>query len=408
MQAIETRWGNPEVLKWARKRLNLTREKVIEEARKLSRHHYAGVTVRQLAEWEAGESKPELEHLETLAEIYHCPVGYFFLDKAPDEPLPLSFRGLAREKVEKLASTTRMALYRFHELAQWTIYLTDTLGIQWQPNARQREYQPDLRDIDQAVTDKRSHFGWTREVRASLAKGPPEEAFAWWRQAIESEGVFCFSLKLEPEEVRGASLWLSNLPFILVNHQDVEAASGRIFTLLHEYAHLITAGEGTVCDFRGLQGGQNPEPFANRFAARILLSPNELKERLREIDQDKLREDWHDTLLDEIRRPLLVSRDVVAITLEELQLAPRGLYERKRQRWEARRPWGRRRGKRPTKKEIKFREIGYSLDNLLTSHSENPSFPWLDVSQLLDTKVEKVSEFVRWASQRKQLRLERG
>ncbi len=113
------------------------------------------------------------------------------------------------------------------------------------------------------------------------------------------------------------------------------------------------------------------------------------------------RESWPDTLLDDIRKPFVVSRDVVAITLEELRLAPGGFYESKRQQWERRRPWGRRRrGGRPTKREIKLREIGYSLSRLVTSSVEHPSFPWMDVSHLLDMKVEQAEEFVRWIRSR--------
>lgn len=400
MRASEIRWSNRHILKWARERLNLTLEQVAEEAHKLRRHYFSAVSARQLAEWEEGDGEPELEHLETLAEVYLCPVGYFFLDKAPEEALPLSFRGLAPEKAATLASTTRRALRRFNQLAEWTVYFTETLSIPWQTNVRRREYHPDLTLLDHIVAQKRAHFGWTPEVSASLAEAPIEEAFSWWRKAIEGEGIFCFTLRLEPGDVRGASLWLSDYPFILVNHQDVEAASGRIFTLLHEYAHLITAGEGTVCDFRGIRGGQNPEPFANRFAARMLLAPAELKQRLREIDQDEPREDWSDTLLDELRGPFLVSRDVVAIMLEETRLAPDGFYERKRRQWEARRPWGRRRAKPLTKKEVKFREIGYSLAKILARHSEHPSFPWLDAAHLLDMKVESTTEFMRWVGER--------
>jgi Zn-dependent peptidase ImmA (M78 family) len=400
MQISEARWVNPFILRWARERLNLIPEQVEAEAQELRRHHYSPVSVQELAKWEEGLSEPELEHLETLSEIYWCPVGYFFMDRTPEEPLPLSFRGLAQEKTESLSPTTHRTLRRFYELAQWTVDLIESLNIPWEVKVRPGEYTPDLALVDHIVQEKKTYFGWTKELRSRFEEDR-EEAFRWWRKAIEGEGIFCFEMKLEPDEVRGASLWInSQYPFILVNRQDVEAASGRIFTLLHEYAHLITDREGVVCDFRGLRMGQSPEPFGNRFAARMLLSPEELWERLREVGQDKPRENWSDRILDEIRRPFMVSRDVVTIMLQEMGLAPRDFYEKKREQWERRKPWGRG-GKRPTKKELKLREMGYSLTNLLVQYSEHPSLPWLDVSYVLDMKVEKIADFIQWARQSK-------
>lgn len=396
MRTSEMKWVNPTVLKWARERLNIAPEQVEAEARRLRRHYYAPISAQELVKWEKGLSEPDLEHLETLSEIYVCPVGYFFLDRPPQEALPLSFRGLAEEKAAGLSPSTQRTLRRFYELAQWTVDFIESLDIPWEVKIRPGEYTPDLSLVDRLVEEKRAHFGWTKELQSRF-EGDREEAFRWWRRAIESEGIFCFEMKLEASEVRGAALWLhSRYPFILANHQDVEAASGRIFTLLHEYAHLITAREGFVCDFRGLRADQSPEPFSNRFAARMLLSPEELRERLKEIGQDKPREKWSDRMLDEIRRPLVVSRDVIAIMLQEMRLAPSDFYEKKREQWERRKPWGRG-GKRPTKKELKLREIGYSLTNLLVQHSEHPSFPWLDVSHVLDMKVEKIADFLRWA-----------
>ncbi len=394
------KWTNPGILRWARERLGLTRQGVAREASRLQARLYAAFSEEQLAAWEEAAGEPELQHLETLAEIYRCPVGYFLLESAPTETLPLSFRGLAKDKPGKLSPATLRSIHRFHELAQWTFHLTESLEVRWHTSLQPMGQPLDQTVIDDLVGNEKERFGWTAELRSQLAESP-ENAFLWWRTAIEGQGIFCFVLRLEPKEVRGASLRLSNLPFILVNHQDVEAATGRIFTLLHEYAHLIAAHEGTVCDFRGLQGAQNPEPFANRFAARMLISASELKQRLREVGQMGFRESWPDTLLDDIRKPFVVSRDVVAITLEELRLAPGGFYESKRQQWERRRPWGRRRrGGRPTKREIKLREIGYSLSRLVTSSVEHPSFPWMDVSHLLDMKVEQAEEFVRWIRSR--------
>ncbi len=386
-----TKWINPEVLKNLREKLNLTQEKVEEISKKLKNQHFEPVSSKQLTEWEEGKAEPELVHLETLAQIYHCPVGYFFLDEMPEEEIPISYRGLSQDK--QLSYTSHTSLRRFYELANFTIDLIEGLGIPWEVKIRSGEINQDYKFLDEIVNQKRNYFGWNEETRKKFENNP-ENAFKWWREKIESLGIFCFELKLEPDEVRGASLWLKSYPFILVNHQDIESSAGRIFTLLHEYVHLISQKKGVLCDFRGVKKGENPEPFANKFAVRMLLTYEELEHRLRSLGLFKYRDQWSDRELDEIRKPFFVSRDVVAIMLQEMKIAKENFYEQKLKEWGKRRIWGRG-GKRPTKKEQKLRELGYSFVRLLSKGFNHQSFPMLDASYILNIKVEKTNEFVK-------------
>lgn len=391
-----TKWINPEVLKNLRETLNLTREQVEEISKKLKRQYFEPVYAYQLAEWEEGKGEPELVHLETLANIYHCPVGYFFLDKVPKEEIPISYRGLSQDK--KLSYTSHSSLRRLYELANFAADLIERLGVPWEVKIKPGEIAPDYRLLDEIAKRKRDYFGWNEETRKKIGNNP-EEAFKWWREKIESLGIFCFELKLESNEVRGASLWLKSYPFILINRRDMEASAGRLFTLIHEYVHLISEKEGVLCDFRGVKEGKNPEPFANKLVARMLLTYEELEQRLRSLGLFRYRDQWSDRELDEIRSSFFVSRDVITIMLQEMNLAPHDLYEQKLTEWERRKIFGRG-GKRPTNKEQKVRELGYSFTKLLAQLSNDPSFPVLDTSYILNMKVEKAKEFIKWLSEK--------
>ncbi|MGB9880097.1 MAG: helix-turn-helix domain-containing protein [Anaerolineae bacterium] len=392
----ETRWINPSMLRWARERLGLSLEDVEEASRPLRRRYYTPVTAEQLARWEAGEEAPALEHLETLAEIYLCPVGWFFLDRPPEERIVLSFRGL-KKGPESLSPKTRRALERFRDLARWTVDLLKHLELSWEVRVRPREISPDLSKAEAYAENYRKRLGWTEEKQQELG-GDPRGAFSWWRRVLEDLGIFCFELRLNPEEVRGASLWLEGYPFILVNRADTEADTGRLFTLLHEFAHLISSNEGFICDLHTDGHDRNPEPFANRFAAQILLPREVLRRRLQELGITNPRKTWSDTQLDKIRNPFPVSRDVVAIRLEEMGLAPAGFYEEKRQRWQSRQPWGRG-GQRPKQEEQKLQEMGHSFAHLLARSASHPGFSWIDVSDVLGMKVERIQEFLRRAEE---------
>lgn len=389
-----TSWVKPEVLRALRERLGFKPEDVEQEARKLSRAHYATITQQELENWECGRATPDLEHLETLSEIYGCPVGYFFLHEVPAPAFLLSYRGLAPEKEDRLSPLTRRTLRRFLDLSEWLGTLLEEHGITWEVAIRPSSSQP----LEQLVAQERERLGFSEQTRKQWQK--PEDAFAWWRRQIEAQGVFVFEMKLDAAEVRGASRWVaSRYPFILINHQDAEADTGRLFTLLHEYGHLFSTQEGITCDFRGSgQEGQSKESFANRFAAELLLGRRRLVELLQQSGKPYLARNWSDTELDALRRPFFVSRDVIAIALQQMGLAPPDFYQRKREQWERRKVWIRARTRRPTtKKEAKLRELGLATVRAFLALEEHGALPVMDLAYVLDMKVEAVLEFLRWA-----------
>src|SRR5437870_4012243 len=162
------RWVNPNVLLWARNRLNLTREQVAEESKKLVRRFYAPIAARQLTAWEQRESEPDLKELETLAEIYVCPVGYFFLEVTPHERLPLSFRGLAKDR-QSLSPITHTALERFSDLAHWTVELLSRTEQSWPVRIRPGELPSEPAAAQTLAIEYRERFGWTAQQRQKFA-----------------------------------------------------------------------------------------------------------------------------------------------------------------------------------------------------------------------------------------------
>jgi len=69
-------WINPSVLAWARNRLGFS-EKDVEDLSKTLGKFYVPVTQSEIQQWENGAAQPSLEQLETLSELYVCPVGYW-------------------------------------------------------------------------------------------------------------------------------------------------------------------------------------------------------------------------------------------------------------------------------------------------------------------------------------------
>jgi Zn-dependent peptidase ImmA (M78 family) len=387
MAAVPTfEWANPHTLAQARRRLGLSPDDVENQSKKRG-FGYEPITKPELAQWEDGKAEPSLENLEALARLYVCPVGWFFLDQVPNDLQKLDFRGVIQE--DAIEGPGRQTLARFLEFVEWTDAVARGLGERITTNIGSAQISD---DIDELVRVERSRIGFDPAIRKSWAHR--DEAFDWWRTAIEGLGVFCFMMRLPTRHVRGASTWSEGGgAFILVNSEDAETAAGRTFTLLHEFGHLLLR-ESFVCDFRGSNQGSKVEQFANQFAARMLIDKDELRKELQKLGYDHLRELWGDSTLDKIREPFFVSRDVVAILIEELGFAPQGFYRQKRAQWAKYKGFGRASGppvKRPLAQR-KHRQVGFSLARLLSKSDHSDAVPLLDIADMLGVKVERLPE----------------
>jgi Zn-dependent peptidase ImmA (M78 family) len=387
------KWVEPRMLRWARTRLHLAVQDVEARSAHLpgGSDSYRTVSAGTLAAWEDGRLSPCMAELETLATIYDCPVGYFFLDEPPAESQELSFRGLDRTKSDQLSPVTLASIERFKFLAAWFGNLLEDLGVDWPVTVGSAHPSDPPAEV---ARRERARLGFSPEVRGSWTNA--SEAFHWWRYAVERLGVFVFELKLNPDDARGAALWAPGTPpCILVNRYDAESAAGREFSLLHEYVHLTMTRHGYVCDMRGTGEDAELETFANEVAAKMLVQDDDLDAVLQSIGLDSLdvgkRYRWTDAEIDRLRLPLCVSRDVVAILLERRNLAPAGFYRQQRSRWESRpRGVGWARGG-TTRSQRVLREIGYSGSRLLSSESASSLAP-LDVAELLNVKVEHLDQ----------------
>jgi Zn-dependent peptidase ImmA (M78 family) len=380
---LPEKWTNPEVLKWARLRMGL-KPGDLEELEK--------IRAEDIIQWESGKSAPSLSDLESLAESYKCPVGFFFLEKLPMEEKSLDLRGLNSQKAGSLSYATHSQLEEFFKLTDYIAALNEKTG---RTNKVELGEAHLSESISTVAERERINLGFSTDIRH--AWNTENEAYEFWKRAIEYKGVYVIELKLEPDEVRGASRWdVIHTPAILVNRQDNEAATGRCFTLLHEYAHLLLKKPGLVCDFRGQEHSARIEAFANKFAAELLVPANELIEVLKDSDLFEFRQKWGDGLIDSIRRKFKVSKDVIAILLEELDLAPKGFYWSKHALWEKIQPFfrgkpGVHRGQ--TKAARKLREIGLPFANLVSEAYGLGVMSKLELADLLNMKIEQAEEF---------------
>ncbi len=304
---------NPTVLAWAREQLGLS----LDQAASV-----LGFKSERLAAWEAGEAKPTEKQLYTLAGKLGQSPAIFFLPEPPaDEAFPHDFRRLAEtggDIYPQLAKEIRRAQRISFEAADLLEDIGDSgssLEVTGSLNA----------DPEQLGARIRQALKVTPEMQASWRK--PEAARKKWSELIEQLGVMILSAERIPLSVfRGVSI-STGVPVVLLNGQDSDA--GRIFTLMHELAHLSLRNAGICCIFDQRLGSDNSDArvewFCNSVAAAVLMPRDQLlaQSAVRSANPDS---EWPDDELRPLAQHFCVSQEAMLVRLVELGKTNRAYY----------------------------------------------------------------------------------
>lgn len=309
----------PELLVWGRESIGFSQEEV---ARKLS------VKVERILEWEKGVSRPSINQLRRLAQVYKRPLAVFYLPEKPMDFQPLrDFRRFP--DVEEFRQTPQLNV----EIRRASYRRQVTLDLLQELNERPRKFahtttlraEPErvggrIRDILN-ITFKQQG-GWRHAY----------EALNEWRSAVERSGVLVFQASgLDAREMRGFSIGEFPLPVIGLNTKD--APSGRVFTLLHEFTHLMLKQSG-ICDlqeeYKRQPEEQRIEVFCNHVAGAALI-PKPLLLAEETVARRTNMPEWSDEELVVLSRRFKTSREVVLRRLLICQLTTDEFYAAKRE-----------------------------------------------------------------------------
>jgi Zn-dependent peptidase ImmA (M78 family)/DNA-binding XRE family transcriptional regulator len=253
---------NPNMLAWARKRVNATPEQI---ARRV------GTSLDVVQRWEAGERRPTIKQLRTVAKYLERPVSHFYLDEPPEEPTPrIEMRRVfdgdpvsdsfdfARE-VQRLVRRRQIALDLFERLGEDPPSLPEPRDLQEAPEEVGTFLRFNLLgiDVDEQV-------GWQGRYEALRA----------WREALEQIGILSFQLSgIDIAEARGCAIAHRPLPVVAFNSSD--SVRGRVFTIFHEVAHVLL-GTSTLHSRSPFESDDETEQWCNRVAAAALIPKDDL------------------------------------------------------------------------------------------------------------------------------------
>lgn len=308
----------PELLIWARE---TARFSLAEIAGKLR------IKLEKLEDWEKGVSRPTVKQLRRLAQIYKRPLGIFYLPERPIDFQPLrDFRTLPHIREFRQASQLNLEIRRASYRRQVAIDLMEDLYGE----IPQFEHEISLSDdperigmqIRQILTIKQEEQkDWVDQY----------EALDRWRLGIEKTGVLVFqSTGLRVEEMRGFSIAEFPVPVVALNIKD--SPKGRIFTLLHEFAHIMLK-QGAICDvdehLSRNREEQRIEVFCNHVAGAALIPKRHLLDEdtvIKNVDKTS----WSDADLVFLSQRFKASKEVVLRRLLICGKTTEEFYESKR------------------------------------------------------------------------------
>ena len=309
----------PELLVWARESVHLHLDYVAAKTK---------LDQSVLENWEAGEGHPSIAQLRKLGEIYKRPIAVFFLQEIPKNFAPQKeFRRIAGiepgKESPELLSVLRMAAFR-REAAKEIAELMHEIPEEMSHRLSIRDNPEDAGSIIRKAlgVSWEDQLGWSN----------PHAALAGWREAIERLGILVFQVsKIELSEMRGTCIPEQPFPVILLNSKD--APHGRLFTLFHEFAHILLSNGGH--ETSRMEGKLSPEErplevASNAMAAAALLPKREFLKTAAQFAGVSLGED---AVLKKLAQKVKVSPEAILRRLVNLKQVHEDVYKIKRKSW---------------------------------------------------------------------------
>jgi Zn-dependent peptidase ImmA (M78 family)/transcriptional regulator with XRE-family HTH domain len=385
---------DPSLLRWARESIGYSVEEAAEKIKPTG-------GAERLEEWERGEGGPTVAQLRKIAEIYRRPLAVFFLPEPPHDFQAMhDFRRVPGADAGHWSPDLHTAVLRAVEQREALRELVEILGEDPTPIP-----QVEISENADVLAGRiRDLLGIALEDQVEWRQ--PPVALKAWVAAVEETGVLVLQTQhVAVDEMRGFALSDDSVAVVVVNGSD--SRRGRIFTLVHEFVHVVLHSSG-VCDLFPIENASSDtdrtEVFCNQVAASVLLPR---KEFLADpLVKDRNGEDWDNLLLSQLSDKYSVSREVILRRLLTVGKTTFAFYKEKRQEfieeYKAAKE-KKRAGKKPQPAyyRLKVRDLGRPYVELALDAYHGRAISTSETADFLDVKVsgiERIEQEVGLAS----------
>jgi Zn-dependent peptidase ImmA (M78 family)/transcriptional regulator with XRE-family HTH domain len=296
---------NPNILRDVLRARSLTREQLSQRL---------GINVTQLEAELRREPEPRQGILNKIAKELALPPFIFFMEHSPQlhDVLP-DFR--APNPAPRAKSRETMGSIQFAEGIQKTVLEGHVRGAPQLPAFTATSNA----DVDAFALKARQFFNITLEDQSSAKHA--REFYIICRKKIEEKGIFVLHDSFPHNDGSGFCLAHPLYPVIVVNTMQ-QTRGRRLFTLIHELAHVLMGKSGISDPFVRENA---TERLCNRFAGAFLVPRSYVASLLgtatpvNDPDYDDVRE---------ASRRLKISQEATVLRLEQIGLYRSGSYDK--------------------------------------------------------------------------------
>ncbi|MFV0595348.1 helix-turn-helix domain-containing protein [Shewanella sp.] len=251
---------NPAILTWARERAGLSAFAFTQKM---------GLSKPEKLElWESGVEKPTFKQAQKIAAITHIPFGYLFLSVPPKDTLPIpDLRTIGNKHIEEPSLEMKDVIKQVLIKQEW--FKDYLISQNEEPLSFIGSYsiQDSVEDVANDIRETikvpiPTKGDWESYMR-DIIRGAETARILVMRAGIVGNNTH---RKLQVSEFRGFAISDKLAPVIFINSSD--APTARLFTLVHELAHLWI-GESGISNVES--HGSKQEVFCNAVAGEFLV-----------------------------------------------------------------------------------------------------------------------------------------
>lgn len=276
-----------ETLKWAREMAGFSEEDATEKISFLKEKRKKGENaVTILREWETGQMKPFLVVAREMAKIYDRSLSFLYLpielarENENDEPLKL--KDFRRSGAKQLTPNTIKFLREVKRKQEWASAWLKDNGFPKSDLVGKFSDFSNKMDVEQekeCVKYIFDRFFGNKKRRLTFE--------SWISRIEEKSEIIIMQSRLHPaykvgDEFSGCAIKDDYAPVIALNYSEREER--KLFTLMHELAHLLIGKDGvSKIEFRTEYDQQDKvEAYCNRIAAQVLMPEEAFEQKWNE------------------------------------------------------------------------------------------------------------------------------
>lgn len=238
--------------------------------------------------WLTKEDFPTYNQLAEISKAFNIPFGYLFLKELPKKKLPIphfrtdnNIEEFSDELYDTVMMVSKLQIWAKEILEEWghsKLLFTNKYNLNHSP----KEVAIEMKKILGLERGWASMLPtWTDVFKFLVEKFEDIGIFVVINGVVGNNTHRCLSV----EEFRGFVLYDDVAPFVFINNNDF--ISAKIFTLMHEFAHILI-GKSASFDLRNLTPANNSiEKFCDQCTAEFLVPENEIA-KITRIDYEQL------------------------------------------------------------------------------------------------------------------------